>query len=330
MDSKIIRGLAYLAVVLIVLAAAIWLIPGPGRETESARDGSTRVAVLPSDGGSEQPVETAAPSPQAVEDTQAPTGDFTDPMQVARAFMTTYPGDVQSLADPTFLASLDGVQAPLLEQVTDMSLEQADHVFGDIYERYAFTVSGSYRGEEMPIYTIVVARPIEPGEGGSAAENDLPFQVHSFDWAPDMLGDENSPGPDAGKLAPITAEQRAELINQTRTDVITPLLSVDPKESAEQRQARLDELTVEPTAVTPPMSRSGRYAMTNEILSQAYSTQPDGPITITYTGTWVDPYDPSYNGSWSLTATITRDEQGSFFVRSVGEAVPTKRTDQDA
>lgn len=54
-----------------------------------------------------------------------------------------------------------------------------------------------------------------------------------------------------------------------------------------------------------------------------------GPITITYTGTWVDPYDPTYNGSWSLTATITRDNQGSFFVRSVGEAVPTESNGND-
>lgn len=65
------------------------------------------------------------------------------------------------------------------------------------------------------------------------------------------------------------------------------------------------------------MSRSGRYAMTTETLSQAYSTEPGGPITITYAGTWVDPYDPTYNGSWSLTATITRNDDGSFFVQGV-------------
>jgi len=73
---------------------------------------------------------------------------------------------------------------------------------------------------------------------------------------------------------------------------------------------------IEPTTVTPPMSRSGRYAMTIEILSQAYSTEPGGPITISYTGIWVDPYDPAYNGSWALTATITKVD-GVFTVRGV-------------
>ena len=324
--SKMIRRFVIGAIALLVLAAAFWLIPAPDRETEDlAQDGSTDVAVLPSDGGSDQPVETDASSPPAVEGTSEPTGDLTAPEQVAHAFMTTYPGDVQSLADPTFLASLDGVDAPLLEQVTDLSLEQADHASGDIYERYAYTVFGIYRGETVPVYTIVVARPAEPGEGGSAAENDLPFQVHSFDWAPDVLGDETDPGPAAGEFAPISAEQRGDLISQTRTDVIAQVLTVDPDESTEQRQARLDELMVEPTSVTPPMSRSGRYAMNTEVLSQAYGTQPDGPITIIYTGTWVDPYDPTYNGAWSLTATIKRDDGGAFIVHSVQETAPTER-----
>lgn len=329
MGSKMIRRFVIGAIALLVLAAAFWLIPGPNRETEPAQDGSTDVAVLPSDGVSDQPVETAAPSPPAVEDTSEPTGDRTDPEQVARAFMTSYPGGVQALADPTFLASLDEVDAPLLEQITDVSLEQADHASADIYERYAYTVFGTYRGEEVPVYSIVVARPAEPGESGGATENDLPFQVHSFDWAPDMLGDETNPGPTAGELAPITAEQRGDLISQTRTDVIIPILTIDPDESTEQRQVRLDELTVEPTTVTPPMSRSGRYAMTTEILSQAYSTEPGSAITLTYTGTWVDPYDPTYNGPWSLTATIARDDDGAFIVHSVGEAVPTESNGND-
>lgn len=318
--SKIIRGFIIGTVVLLVVAAAIWLIPGPDQEDEEpSKDGSSGVAVLASDGGTGQPVETAEPPATEPADAAEPTGDRTDPEQVARAFVAAYPGEITDRADPTFLASLDGVDAPLLDQVTDMSLKQADHAFGDIYERYAFTVSGTYQGEEMLVYTIVVARPTEPGEGGSSTKNDLPFQVHSFDWASDLPGDGNLPGPAIGELAPITAEQRGDLISQTRTDVITPVLTVDPKESPEQRQARLDALTVEPTEVTPPMSLSGRYAMTTEILSQAYSTEPGGPITITYTGTWVDHYDPSYNGSWSLTATLTRDDLGSFFVLSVEE-----------
>lgn len=325
-----IRGFAIGTIVLLILAAAIWLLPGPDRETdEPAQDGGTDAAVLPSDGGTEKPVESAAPSPSAVEDTPKPTGDRTNPEKVAHAFMTTYPGDVQPLADPTFLASLDGVDATLLDQVTDLSLEQADHDSGGIYERYAFTVSGTYRGEDVPVYTIVVARPVEPGEGGGAAENDLPFQVHSFDWAPDKLGDEKNPGPAAGELAPITVEQRDDLISQTRTDAISPILTVDPDETTEQRQTRLNELTVEPTAVTPPMSRSGRYAMTTEILSQAYSTEREGPITITYAGTWVDPYDPTYNGSWSLTATITRGDDGRFIVHSIEETAPTESNGND-
>ncbi|SLN04673.1 hypothetical protein FM103_18005 [Corynebacterium xerosis] len=325
MGSKIIRALTLVAGVLLVLAAAIWLVPPPDRETaEPSQDGRTRVAVLPSDSGKDDAVKTGEPSPPAAEDTTEPTGDRTDPQQVAREFMTTYPGDVQALADPTFLASLDGVDAALLKQVTDMSLKQADQATDEDYERYAYTVSGTYQGEQVPVYTIVVARPAEPGEGGSAAENDLSFQVQSFDWAPDMLGDENSPGPAAGELAPITAEHREDLIVQTRTEVINQVLAVDPNESIEQRQARLHELILEPTDVTPPMSRSGRYAMTTEILSQSYSTEPGGPVTINYTGTWVDPYDPTYNGAWSLTVTITRDNSGKFIVRSVEESAPTE------
>lgn len=330
MGSKMMRGFAFGAIVLLILAAAFWLISRSGpRDKVPPQGEGTEVAVLPTDGGSDPSVETDAPSPPAIEDPSEPTGDRTDPEQVAREFMTKYPGDVQYLANPTFLASLDGANAALLEKVTDLSLELADHASDEVYERYAYTVSGIYRGEEVPVYSIVVARPAEPGEGGGSAENELQFQVHSFDWAPDMLGDEDSPDPATSELTPITAEQRVALIGQTRTDVIAQVLTVDPKESPEQRQARLDELTVEPTTVSPPMSRSGRYAMTTEILSQAYSTEPAGPITITYTGTWVDPYDPSYNGSWSLTATITRDDNGEFIAQSVEETTPTESNGSD-
>lgn len=330
MGSRLIRGFMIGTLVVLLLAAAVWLIPGPDQEIEKpSQSESTDVAVLPSDGGTDQTEQTDEPTEAEPEDAPAPTGDHTDPEQVARAFMTTYPGDVQSLADPTFLASLDGVDAPMLKQVTDMTLEQVDQATDEVYERYAYTVHGTYQGEKVPVYTIVVARPTEPGEGGGAAENDLPFQVHSFNWASDMHGDANSPGPAAGELFPITAEQRRDLISQTRTDVIDQVLTVDPDESTEQRQERLDELTVEPTDVTPPMSRSGRYAMTTEILSQAYTTERGGPIAITYTGTWVDPYDPTYNGPWSLTVTITRDDDGRLIVRSVEQSAPTESNGHD-
>lgn len=320
MGSRLIRGSLIGAIVMLVLGGLFWLIPESGLRDEAPPQGEdAEVAVLPSDGGTDQTQQTDEPTEAEPEVAPAPTGDHTDPEQVARAFMTTYPGDVQTLADPTFLDSLNGVDAPLLEQVTDMTLEQVDHVTGDHYERYAYTVSGTYQGQAGPVYTIVIARPTEPGEGGGATENDLHFQVHSLDWAPDMLGDAHSPGPAAGELSPITAEQRRDLISQTHTNVIDQVLTVDPEESTEKRQERLDELTVEPTDVNPPISRSGRYAMTIEILSQAYSTEPGHPITITYAGTWVDPYDPAYNGSWSLTATITRDDDGTFIVHSVEE-----------
>lgn len=320
MNPKHVRALVVGAVVLLVVAGLIWLIPTADEKVDDPpRDGSTDVAVLPSDGGTDRPAVPEAPTAPPVTDAPVPTGDRTDPEQVAREFMTTRPGDLHELADPTFLASLNGADATTLEQVTDLSLEQADHATDETYEQYAYTVTGSYQGHQQAIYSIVVARPAEPGEGGGAAENDLRFQVHSFDWAPGMLGDEDNPGPAAGKPAPITADQRNELIDRVRTEVIDPILTVNPDESPEQRQDRLEGLAIEPITVTPPMSRSGRYAMTTETLSQTYSTEPGGPITITYAGTWVDPYDPSYNGPWTLTASITRSDVDSFVVQSVDE-----------
>ena len=70
------------------------------------------------------------------------------------------------------------------------------------------------------------------------------------------------------------------------------------------------------------MSRSGRYGMRSEITSQFYATEPGsgGPIKIGYSGTWVDPYDPTNTGSWALTVTITRDEDGAFVVHSVADS----------
>src|SRR5699024_6872369 len=141
-------------------------------------------------------------------------------------------------------------------------------------------------------------------------------KVHSFDWSPDMLGDDEDPGPTANLVSPLTAQQRGDLMSETRTNVIAQVLTVDPEESDEQRQARLDEIRVEPADVTPAMSRSGRYAMTVEILSQIYATEPGGPIMITYDGSWVDPYDAEHHGTWALTATIVRDDNGELVVQS--------------
>ncbi|WP_263310278.1 hypothetical protein [Brachybacterium atlanticum] len=315
---------------LLVVAGLYWLIPtGNPKMDDPSRVGSTDVAVLTSDGGTDQPTVTEAPTTSAVTDAPAPTGDRTDPEQVAREFMTTYPRDIREQSDPTFLASLDGVDTAPLDQVTDLKLDQAGHASDETHERYAYTVTGTYQGQVQAFYSMVVARPAEPGEGGGAAENDLPFQVHSFDWAPGMIGDEDSPGPAAGKPVPITTEEREELIGQVRTDVIDPILTFDPDESPEQRQERLDELTVEPSTVTPPMSRSGRYAMITETLSQTYSTEHGGPITITYAGTWVDPYDPTHNGSWSLTAAMSRTDERNFVVHNVDGPAPFKSGEQD-
>lgn len=307
-------------IVIAVLASVCWF--AFARDVEQPQEEEPGVAVLPSDGGSDEP-QTDDPTPTA-EQTRKVTDDVTGPQQVAVAFMDSYPDDVAGLSDPTFLASLDGVDASLLEQVNDLSVEQVDHTVDEFYERYAYTVSGTYEGQEVQVYTIVIARPADPAEGGATAENKLPYLVHSFNWAPDMLGDKENPGAAAGLLSPITAEGRGELMRQTRTDVVAQVLTVDLDESTNQRQTRLDALMVEPTYVTPPMSRSGRYAMTTEILSQTYTTEHGGPITLTYSGTWVDPYDPTNNGPWSLTATITRDKSGGFIVRSVEKTTPSE------
>lgn len=324
MSITIRRTILACLVVIALLAGALWFAVGRGGEEPSEED--TGVAVLPSDGGSDEP-QTDDPTPTTDEDTKEATRDFTDPEQLARAFMNTYPGDVEALSDPTFLASLDGTDASLLEQVTDMSIEQVDHSADEIHERYAYTVSGTYEGTEVQVYSIVVARPAEPAEGGSAADNTYDYKVHSFDWSPDMLGDDEDPGPAANLVSPLTAQQRGDLMSETRTNVIAQVLTVDPEESEEQRQARLDRLTVEPIDVTPPMSRSGRYAMRTEILSQVYATKPGGPIMITYDGSWVDPYDAEHHGTWTLTATITRGDSGEFVVQSVEETAQNERSE---
>src|SRR5699024_11419453 len=115
--------------------------------------------------------------------------------------------------------------------------------------------------------SIVVARPHLP-------EEDLDYDVHSFVWSPTMLGDEDDPGPAAGLVSPITPAQRGDLLYSTRENVITQVLTVNPEESDQERQERLDALMVEPTDVKALMSRSGRYGMRSEITSQFYATEP--------------------------------------------------------
>ncbi|ATG52062.1 hypothetical protein CFK38_11425 [Brachybacterium vulturis] len=278
---------------------------------------------MPSDGGSGSPEQTSPPvaAPEEEDEQQAaPVSDMTDPEQVARAFMQSYPGDVADLADPTFLASLDGVEVGLLNQISNMRLEHVDQATDDMTEQHAYTIHGTYQGQDIQAYTIVVSRPSEPIEGESADDNGLPYQVDSFDWSPFLLGDEDSPGPAAGLVSPLTAQQRGDLIAATRTGVIAQVLTYNPDESEKERQARLDELMLEPTDVQPPSSRSGRYAMKVEITSQYYSTERGGPITIGYDGTWVDPYNNSRHGPWSLTATIVRGEDDRLVVQSVEES----------
>lgn len=327
MGSKLIRAVVIGTIALLVLAGLVWLIPENPLGTEDRpQDESTQSAVMPSDSGSGSPDQTSPPDAAPEEEDEqpaAPVSDMTDPEQAARSFMQSYPGDVADLADPTFLASLDGVEADLLDQISNMRLEHVDQATDDMTEQYAYTIHGTYQGQDTQAYTIVVSRPSEPIEGEPGDGNDLPYQVDSFDWSPFLLGEEDSPGPAAGLISPLTAKQRGDLVTATRTGVIAQVLTYNPDESEKERQARLDELMVEPTNVQPPSSRSGRYAMKVEITSQYYSTERGGPITIGYDGTWVDPYNNSRHGALSLTATIARGEDGQLVVKSVTEAEPT-------
>lgn len=324
--SKKLRWILAAALVIVVAVGGLYFAFGRGGNATEDEE-QTAVATLPSDGGGEQPP-TEEPTAEPTEEPPA-TGDFTDPEQLALAFANTYPGDVDHLADPTFLASLDGTDASLLSQIDDPRVEQVDHDLGDVDERYAFTVFGTYQGSEVQAYSITLSRPAEPEEGGSAVDNDVEFRVDSFDWGPDLAGDEDSPGPAAGLVSPLTAQQREDLMTETRRGAIAQVLTHDPEESDEQRSERLSQYLAEPTEVTPPMSRSGRYAMKVEILSQAYSTEPGKPITLEYTGTWVDPYDSTNNGSWSLTATVARDDDGELSVQSVAETPPSEDNGND-
>lgn len=302
-----------------LLAAVAWAVFGhePGEEDANRPE----TAVMPTYGGETEPSDAGGDPDEEQEASPTDdleqievTGDYTDPKQVALAFATTYPGEVEDISDPTFYASLAGVDGSLADQITDPRIEHVDQDIDEMYETHAFTVHGTYRGSDVPAYTIVVARPNLPGK-------DLDYDVHSFVWSPAMIGDEEDPGPAAGQVSPITPVQRGSLLHAIRENVITQVLTVNPDETDQERQERLDALMVEPTDVKAPMSRSGRYGMRSEITSQFYTTAPGSgrPIQIGYSGTWVDPYDPTSTGSWALTVTITRNENGEFIVHSLSE-----------
>ncbi|WP_341855790.1 hypothetical protein [Brachybacterium sp. GPGPB12] len=195
-----------LAALLVIVVAAGGLYMAFGRGGDVPEEEETAVATAPSDGGgSERPTEE--PTAEPTEERPA-TGDFTDPEQLALTFANTYPGNVDHLADPTFLASLDGTDASLLSQISNPRVEQVDHDLGDADERYAFTVFGTYQGSEVQAYSITLSRPAEPEEGGADADNDVEFRVDSFDWGPDLAGDEDAPGPATDLASPLTAQQR--------------------------------------------------------------------------------------------------------------------------
>lgn len=328
--STSVRRIAILAALcLALLTGAVWAVVGhTSNSDEEDRPGT---AVMPTEAHETEPSEPGGGSSDGEEGSPADdadqieaTGDYTDPAQVALAFATTYPGDVEDISDPTFFASLDGVDASLASEITEPRIEHVDQGIDAMYETHAFTIHGTYRGSDVQAYSIVVARPNLP-------EQNLDYDVHSFVWSPTMLGDEDDPGPAAGLVSPITPVERGDLLRTTRENVITQVLTVNPDETDQERQERLDALMVEPTDVKAPMSGSGRYGMRSEITAQFYATDPadDGPIQIGYSGTWVDPYDPTNTGSWALTVTITRNEVGEFIVHSVEDTEPVEKNGAD-
>src|SRR5699024_12007613 len=118
-----------------------------------------------------------------------------------------------------------------------------------------------YLGSTVDANTFVLARP-------NLSDKYLDYDFLSFVWSPTMLGYEDGPGPAAGLVSPITPVQRGELLRTTRENVIAQVLTVNPEESDQERQARLAALMVEPTDVEALMSRSGRYGLRSEITSQ--------------------------------------------------------------
>src|SRR5699024_11545187 len=118
-----IRRIVIIAVLgLAMLTGAAWAIFGL-TSTDDEED-SPGTAVMPSGGGETEPSDDGGPSdgaPASPSDDPGQiefTGDFTDPEQVALAFATTYPGHVEDISDPTFYASLDGLDASLAREIT--------------------------------------------------------------------------------------------------------------------------------------------------------------------------------------------------------------------
>src|SRR5699024_12384862 len=99
------------------------------------------------------------------------TGALTDPEQVALAVATTYPGNVEEISDPTFYASLDGLDASLAREITSPRIEHVDQDTDEMYETHAFTIHGTYRGSDVQAYAIAVARPHLPA-------TDVDYPVH--------------------------------------------------------------------------------------------------------------------------------------------------------
>ncbi|UQN30539.1 hypothetical protein [Brachybacterium kimchii] len=319
-----------LVIIIVALAAllggALWFALARGGNGQDDPK-PTGVAVLPSDQGGENPSDGGA-SDQGGEDEQPkPTGDFTDPEQVATAFADSYPGDVKAISDATFQASLKGTDSSLAKEISNPRVEQDDHGSDDIYETYAYTIYGTYKGEEIPAYSITVARPVDAEEGDE--ENDTEYRVQSFDWTPQMLGDEDSPGPAADVISPISSQQRIDLASNVRKGALAQTLVYKDGETAKERKDRLADWILTPTKVKPEASPSGRYGYKPEILSQVYTTEDGGPITIGYTGRWIDPYDQGNTSPADYTVTIVRDKNGKYQVKSIEETKVPKNDGGD-
>src|SRR5699024_10816368 len=237
--STPVRRIVIIAVLgLALLTGAVWAVVGLG---SGDGEDSPGTAVMPSDSGEPEPSDGGGPSddasasPSDDADQIEGTGDYTDPEQVALAFATTYPRDVQDSSDPSFATSLDAADAAQAAEITNPRIGHVDQDTDEMFETHEFTIHGTFRGRDVHAYSIVVARPTLP-------EEDLDYDVHSFVWSPTMLGDEDDPGPAAGLVSPITPAQRGDLLYSTRENVITQVLTVNPEESDQERQERLDAL----------------------------------------------------------------------------------------
>src|SRR5699024_5787459 len=155
--STPVRRIVIIAVLgLALLAGAAWAIFGLTSGGEEVH--GLGAAVMPSGGGETGPSDGGGPSddasasPSDDADQIEVTGDYTDPEQVALAFATTYPGDVQDISDPTFAASLDGVDASLAGEITNPRIEHVDQDTDEMFETHAFTIHGTYRGRDVQAY----------------------------------------------------------------------------------------------------------------------------------------------------------------------------------